>query len=348
MSENEPNEKPAQKIQERPVFSDNSVLDTAAGDRRRAAPPEEVERLERDLAKLGDLFEGSNVRWQLDGAINISLMKGELIGAHKDFDLTVDPDDLKRLEQYLSGKGYGLFLSYEHPNDPDNKRAMRQVSAQEFREAPEDHLMLAAIDESGKIRDNESLNYLDVHLICRDENGNPLGWSGVPLPAKWYEPQPIEHQGRQINLSHPAKVAYFKLHDKRAFDRTDLKELASTGRLTEEDLSDLEQVMERTRDIQLRYVELVLNDIAPKLKQGMSFDEVFEVIAAVPSVAQRLERDERTKERVAAIAGAIVATDITPDNISAAIHQATGVNKRHAENQVKLGELRAWVSGKEI
>ncbi len=42
--------------------------------------------------------------------MNISLMKGEYIGAHKDIDVTLDPNDLPAIEKYLFERGYVLFM----------------------------------------------------------------------------------------------------------------------------------------------------------------------------------------------------------------------------------------------
>lgn len=200
------------KFQERPQFLDESVTEKDEDHIRRTPTFEEQEKMDESINKLGNLFEGSNVRWQLDGALNISIMKGDYIGVHKDVDLSIESDDLEKLNDQLGIRGYGLFLSTDHPTDP-TKRQMEHVGAQQFREAPEANLMIAAVNEDGKIKENETLNYVDVHLVKRDEQGNPLGPGGVKLPSKWYEPQLKKYQEVEINLSHPAKVAYFKIRE---------------------------------------------------------------------------------------------------------------------------------------
>ena len=112
------------KIQERAAFHDESVLSEVGMGERRKASVEEKKSMDKNLEKLADIFEGSNIHWQLDGALNISLMNNnEYIGVHKDVDVTIDPDDLGKLEKQLFEKNYGLFLSSRHEEDI-NKRKM--------------------------------------------------------------------------------------------------------------------------------------------------------------------------------------------------------------------------------
>ena len=66
-------------------------------ERRRPSNSETVEMNER-LHHLADLFRDSKVEWLLDGALNISLLKGDWIGFHKDVDVSVEKDQLEMLE----------------------------------------------------------------------------------------------------------------------------------------------------------------------------------------------------------------------------------------------------------
>ena len=328
--------------QERPAFFDETVLDQDKGDERREPTDAEREQMNKDMNKLGDIFEGSDVRWQLDGALNISLMKGEYIGVHKDVDLTIDPDDLEKLEKQLFSKGYGLFLSSEH-EDP-KKRKMQWASADEFREAPEEHLMIAAVDEQGKIREGESLNFLDVHLVKRDVQSNPLGFGGVPLPEKWYEPQPTTFQEAEINLSHPAKVAYFKLHGKRGFDQTDLRALAETGKLTMDDVSEIDNVLEQEFEKRKAAVSAIIERVAPNITEESKPEEIFEALMQDQDVAGRINKEE-DKERVRKLAELIAKQDDkSPENIKGVVMDAAGVEAEIFEQRGKLQTLRQRVS----
>lgn len=328
--------------QERPAFFDETVLDQDKGDERREPTDAKREQMNRNVEKLGDIFEGSDVRWQLDGALNISLMKGEYIGVHKDVDLTVDPDDLEKLEQQLFSKGYGLFLSSEH-EDP-KKRKMKWVSASEFREAPEEHLMIAAVDEHGKIREDESLNFLDVHLIKRDEQGRPLGFGGVPLPEKWYEAQPTIFQGKEINLSHPAKVAYFKLHGKRGFDQTDLLSLAEIGKLTMDDVGEIESVLEQEFENRKTAVSTIIERVAPNITKDSTPEEIFDALIQDKDVVGRIKKEE-DKERVRKLAELIAKQDDkSAENIKWIVMDVAGIEAGIAEQREKLQTLRQKVS----
>lgn len=256
---------------------------------RRPPTVKEREKMDANLDKLGKIFEGSHIKWHIDGALNISLLKGQYIGIHKDIDISVEQAELVEVQELLRKKGYGFFLSY--PKDPDRPKGakiMERVDSRGLSEAQSRHLMLAAIDEGGKIQKAETLNFVDVHLIKRDEEGNPTGWGGVKLPSKWFEAHPINFHGREVHLSHPAKVAYFKLHGKRAYDRTDLKALTETRTLTAEDVGDIRQILEQETLAYEREARKLLARVAAKLTPDMSAGDIFRVFVQEPVIAQEL------------------------------------------------------------
>jgi hypothetical protein len=329
------------RYQERPAFFDETVLDQDKGDERRKPTDAEREQMNSNMQKLADIFDGSDLRWQLDGALNISLMKGDYIGVHKDVDLTIDQDDLEKLEKQLFSKGYGLFLSSEH-EDP-KKRKMKWVSAEEFRKAPKEHLMIAAVDERGKIREGESLNFLDVHLVKRDERGRPLGFGGAPLPEKWYEAQPITFKGAEINLSHPAKVAYFKLYCKRGFDETDLWALAETGKLTMDDVGEIENVLEQEFENKRETISTIIERVVRNITETSKPEEIFEALIKDQDVAGRVEKEE-DKERLRKLAELIgKQDDKSLENIKNVVMNAVGVEAEISEQRKKLQTLQQRV-----
>ncbi len=195
-------------------------------------PPTETEAAEMDqrVKQLGEVMGDSPATWTLDGALNISLMKGKYIGYHKDVDISVEKNQLAELEAHLEQKGYGLFLSLPNKS-AEGGHIMRRVSYLDFAQPVDSSIayIIAAIDEQGKIKEDEPLNYIDVHVVNRNDQDQPVGVSGMALPEKWFEPQPIEKDGSTINLSHPAKVVYYKLHINRNYDVTDLDRLAETS-----------------------------------------------------------------------------------------------------------------------
>lgn len=330
------------KFQERPQFLDESVTEQDKGDVRRTPTPEERETIDKNIKKLGKIFESSDVRWQLDGALNISLMKGDYIGVHKDVDLGIESDDLEKLDDQLGRNGYGLFLSTEHPTDP-TKRQMERVDAQQFREAPEAHLMIAAIDEQGKIKENETLNYVDVHLVKRDEQGNPLGHGEIKLPSKWYESQPKNYQGAEINLSHPTKVAYFKIHGIRPFDATDLRTLAEIGNLTIEDVDDVGQVLEQEFLQRRQAAETILNRVTANITPETTADRIYDAFTNEPMIAERLQRDKSVKEILMELAKRISETDRSPEQVKQLSFQIFNIEKSFDDQRKKVADLRRWV-----
>jgi len=330
------------KFQERPQFLDESVTEQDKGDVRRTPTSEERESMDNNINRLGKIFEGSDVRWQLDGALNISLMKGDYIGVHKDVDLSIEADDLEKLDDQLGRNGYGLFLSTEHPTD-ETKRQMERVGAQQFREAPKTHLMIAAIDEQEKIKDNETLNYIDVHLVKRDNEGNPLGHGEIKLPTKWYEPQPKEYQETEISLSHPAKIAYFKIHGTRPFDATDLRMLAEIGNLSTEDVDEIGQVFEQEFSQRRQTAEAILDRVSANITPETSADGIYNVFANEPMIAERLQRDESAKEVLKELAKRISETDKSSEQVKQLSFQIFNIEKSFDDQRNKVADLRRWV-----
>lgn len=327
--------------QERPAFFDETVLDQDVRDTRREPNNAEREEMNEKLNKLGNLFECSGVRWQLDGALNISLMKGDFIGVHKDVDLTIDPDDLEKFEKILFAKGYGLFLSSQH-EDP-NKRRMEWVSADEFRNAPDDHLMIVAFDEQGQILKDEPFNFLDVHLIKRDANGRPLGFYEAPLPKEWYEPQVVLFHGKDINLSHPAKVAYFKLHGRRGFDQTDLFALAQTDKLTLGDVAAIEGVIEKEFENRKATASGVIERAASFITSESKPDDIYEILMQDKDVKGKIKKEE-DKLRVRQLAELIAKlSDRSLENIGRVVFDSMGLDAQISDQRKKLEALRVRV-----
>ncbi len=89
------------------TFEDENI---DANFERKLATSEQIERMDKSLKELGHVFEGSNLNWRLDGALNISLMNGKYIGNHKDVDISVEKEELAELENQLLKNGYGLKI----------------------------------------------------------------------------------------------------------------------------------------------------------------------------------------------------------------------------------------------
>ena len=94
-----PEQKEASEIRERFQFQEhdpfsNFLEQIDKNDERREPSPDEKIKMDNRLKELGRIFSNSSIMWQLDGAMNISLMAGKYIGIHKDTDISVEQGGL--------------------------------------------------------------------------------------------------------------------------------------------------------------------------------------------------------------------------------------------------------------
>ncbi|MBI4434709.1 GNAT family N-acetyltransferase [Candidatus Uhrbacteria bacterium] len=335
-------------VQERDPFDDFLAQIDERDERKK---PDDAERAEMDarLEALGDLFAGATARWHLDGATNISLLVGDYIGVHKDVDISVDGDDLDALEPMLRARGYGFFLSrLKDPNDPKSARVLRRVGADAVRRAG-DHVTLAAVDTNGKVREDAPLNFIDVHLMEHLPDGRVrgIGELGSPIPSEWCMGIPTEFHGRTIQRSHPAKVAYYKLHQTRSYDRTDLEKLAKSGGLTPHDVEEVAVVFERDLVNRRSKANEILTSVVKRLHTGASAEEVFEAFRQEPYLTGDAERWQRVEPQLRVLAERIAAEGGDPNRISAIAEEVLGIERAHAEQMQKVEQLRRWVTDAE-
>jgi uncharacterized protein (UPF0179 family) len=311
---------------------------------RKRPSPEVVKTMNGSLEELGQAFEGSGLNWHLDGALNISLMNGagenpeKYIGEHKDVDISVEKDELEALEAQLLKSGYGLFLS--RTEDKTKNKIMRRVNHRDFAESDAEHMLIAAIDENGKIRRDKALNFVDVHIIQRDEAGKPLGVSGTPIPEKWVQPQPIEFHDRQINISHPGKVLYYKLHQGRNYDITDAEKLIETGKITEEDVDDIEKVYEGEFKANVERGRKIFEGFANQIRPEMNADEIFDLMQSQPEFKKREDMTDGLKALATKIAES---EDKSVDNILAVAIRLFGVEEKNNQKRQELDRMRQKV-----
>lgn len=278
------------RFQERDPFEDFLDHPEHGGQRREASGAERAS-MDASLKKLARIFSNVPDGWQVDGALNISFIVGDYIGVHKDVDISIDPEKIEHIERELRNNGYGLFLSY--PKDKKNFRGvkiMERVRHNSFTTEQAEHLMIAAIDQSGKILNQGDLNFIDVHLVRRNEQGAAVGFGGVPLPSVWQYPRHYSFHGTTIVGSHPARVAYYKLHDARAYDSHDLQLLAESGVLSVEDANDIERVCGSEILDREMMVREWIRGVLKNRKQGES---VYELMITDPRVAVNLDRLEQ-------------------------------------------------------
>ncbi|MFA5048057.1 MAG: hypothetical protein WC516_03430 [Patescibacteria group bacterium] len=328
--------------QERPLWE--SFSDKVDKDFRRKEPSgAETRAMNESLSQLAELFRDSSVTWLLDGALNISLFRGDWIGVHKDVDISVERDQLRTLEAELAAKGYGLFFSIP-PKEGGTSYTMRRVNADDFARAKESSLSVVAIDADGRILDDAPLNYLDVHVIARNEEGQPISPTGSVLPEGWLRPLPAKiDNGGVINLSQPARIAYYKIRSEREYDFTDLERLAETGYLTEGGLDAVVRVCQNDFQLGLEKGEREIGKVLARMKPGTTPEQVFEIFLSLPAFAERInEQTEETYRGIARLYAEAYAQDgeSSARGIFESLLVHYKINEREEERQARIEHLR--------
>jgi len=231
------------KIEERPFWGEFSGGETDEVGEYTEPTPEQREKFQKRNERMSEIFQGADFQWYLDGAVNISLYKGEQIRDHKDLDMSVFTEDIAKLEELLSQQGFGIFVNYEE----NGKGLMRRATIEELSTLNKLDLSICKVGSNGKIQRETSdpFNFVDLHIHGKDTEGNTIiNYSGVALPKEYFEPIKKElANGKEINLSQPAIVAYHKLHSNRPYDLTDLQRLKPN--LQERDFTMLREVLEK-------------------------------------------------------------------------------------------------------
>lgn len=309
---------------------------------RRPATEEEKKIMDARLLKLGELFEHSGVRWHLDGAINISLMKGEYIGVHKDVDVSIEEEDLNKLEVQLHNKGYGFFLSKKiDSDDSENKTIVERVNAKEFSDSTSEHLLINAIDDQGKINNDAILKSIDVHIVRRSKNGDKIVGRGIKIPNKWTKGKTILFKGQEINLSHPADVAFYKLHTNRTYDLYDLRALAESNKISLEDISEIQQLFSEEDMKGRQELEDIINPVIKKLQPGMSSDEIMDIFLQQSAIINSIDK---IREPLKLLSQKIVINESTSKKeIMALINEIFHFDKVTEERYKRIEQLKEWI-----
>ncbi len=334
------------KFQERDAFDDFMVHISQSGERREATDQEKA-RMDKNFAKLWEVLGDSEITWSVDGALNISVLQGDYIGIHKDVDISIGMDEIDTLDGVLLKGGYGLFLSTRHEVGGEMKTIMERVDSDRFRAADVDKRLIAAIDKDGKIQEEETLNFLDIHVIEKNEGGNIVGSAGVELPEEWFVPRPLEFRGTMVNTSHPAKVAYYKLHDTRNYDRTDLNKLAEIGALGVDDVDTIGRLIEEEIANREQKADGVLDDVVQRLDPKMDAEQIFASVMQHPIFVQAVERNEDATRQIREFCKQLSALDeLTLPNVKMAASDVFSMDDMHNTLRANVEELRGWVEQK--
>ncbi len=200
---------------------------------------EQREKFEKRVERVSEIFDNADFQWYIDGAINISLYRNKLMRDHKDLDMSVFQEDLTKFGELLTKQGFGIFVNF----DENGKRLMRKVTVEELATFDRPDLSICKVGPDGKIQreTKDPFNFVDLHVHSKDVKGNTIiFYNGAILSKEFFEPVKKElPNGKEINLSQPAIVAYHKLHSNRPYDLTDLQRLRPN--LREKDFSMLRE-----------------------------------------------------------------------------------------------------------
>lgn len=164
------------------------------------------------------------------------------------------------------------------------------------------------------------------------------------IPKKWFEPVPVESQGRTINLSHPAKVAYLKLSAGRAYDRTDLIKLAKAGELALEDVDDIRSVLDAMQEHKLERAGGIIDTIAAVLRPGKNAEGAFFARMEAPIVRRKTEKSGKAVERIRTVAEDLAAAgDFGRERLREALFKVFGLEREHRERVALLEDAREMV-----
>lgn len=264
--------------------------------------PEQREKFQKRNERMSEIFDGADFQWYLDGAVNISLYRDRQMRDHKDLDMSVFNDDSTKLMELLSRQGFSVFVNYEE----NGKGLMRPATVEELLTPSKLDLSICKVDASGKIERETSdpFNFVDLHVHSRDAEGNTvINYSGAVLSKEYFEPVKKKlPNGREINLSQPAIVAYHKLHSNRPYDATDLQRLKPN--LQEKDFvmlrGELEKELEEAERIVKEKVQEAWDLISPILEMTHDQKVISEKLYTHPDIEKR-RSDSKVSDYVSSI-----------------------------------------------
>lgn len=232
---------------------------------------EQKVEIERRLDQLGDIMDGANFDYHLDGAINVSFLHNKFIRYHKDVDISIVYEDLEALDKQLKMKNHVIVYA-NRDNFTDTHQCLEIVSAKEITQRKLDELQLAKVDSNGIIRD-----FIDLHVHPKDKAGNiTIENSGVVFPAKYFQKDKKYYTqgGHEIPVSHPVVVAYHKVESGRDYDFHDISYLKEY--LSDEDVAFLTNVFKQEPERKLQQYLPAIKKMFAGINPGMRPDEIMD------------------------------------------------------------------------
>jgi hypothetical protein len=196
-------------------------VETITGGKAEKPTEERAREIKAMLEETAKIFDDANIRYVLDGALNISLYEGDFFRDHRDVDVSVFSEDISKLAKILEQKGYALF---RFPKDVNEVIKEKGVVRHELldpekidpRKISRERLLFLRVN--GKLEiDTENYAWFDVHALDTNENGDIVQLNGTILPQLKYAEAPsyTMENGKELKLSHPAILAYHKLKSGR-------------------------------------------------------------------------------------------------------------------------------------
>ncbi len=277
------------KKEERPVWGEFSGGEIDDVGEYTEPTQEQRGKFQKRNERMSEIFEGADFQWYLDGAVNISLYRDGQMRDHKDLDMSIFNEDVAKLDELLSRQGFGIFVNYEE----NGKGLMRRATLEELATIGKLDLSICKVGSNGKIERETSdpFNFVDLHIHSKDAEGNTvINYSGANLPKDFFEPIKKElSNGKEINLSQPAIVAYHKLHSNRLYDLTDLQRLRQN--LQERDFAMLRESLEREIEETERKVKEKLQEawdlLSPILEMTHDQKVISEKLYTHPDIEKR-------------------------------------------------------------
>lgn len=251
--------------------------------------PEQVAYMEERLDRLAELMANADFSWQLDGAINISLLEKRFIRNHKDIDIGVFDDELDKVEEYLSGRGF-RFAKHVPGKDAADQRWIEFVSARDILVNGFDDIQLVQVDVSGSVVD-EPLAFMDLHIQHRDTEGNAvIRYTGAKIPQEFMQSHEryMTQSGKEIPIAHPALVAYHKIETGRSYDLQDISYLK--GQILDEDRVRVEEMIRGDYERTLIKFTPQFKEAFESLSPDMSDEKIRSSLMSCDAIA-RLQRD---------------------------------------------------------
>ena len=214
---------------------------------KREKPSEErIGEIKNELEEAADLFQSADVPYIVDGALNISLYKGNFFREHRDIDFGVFSKDIPKLAHALERKGYALF---RFPKDVDEKLKEKMVLPHELIRPDEidiskisrEHIFFLRVKDNFEI-DTDNYTCFDIHALDQNENGDIVRLNGTVIPKEYYEntPEYTTDSGKKLRLCHPTILAYHKLLEGREHDLADVEYMMKENMLSKENFLELD------------------------------------------------------------------------------------------------------------